>query len=424
MNAICVVVDRLHAGYLGCYGNSWIATPSFDHLAGESFLFDQATIDTPDLAALYRSYLLGQHALSPDVDVESLPRALRKLSVHSRLMTDDPLVAQLPLASDFSESIRVAFERTGEVAEEIDQTQTATLFAEAADWLAAAPEPFLLWIHSQGLGAVWDAPLEFRNRYADDPSVALYTSAEVPRRVLGDNYDPDEVLAMRWAYAGQVAHLDACLGALVDLLDETGLSKNTLLTVLSARGFPLGEHGRIGPTDSSAGENGVGVQAGERLHAETMHVPWLIRLPQREPGSDRGQALVQPGDLMPTLLEWWGIESSGGGRWGKSLLPLLRDEKDSIRDRACAVAVPGEWAIRTPAWHLRQTDSASNAVDQKPAAELYVKPDDRWEVNNVISRCPEIASSLEAAFQQCQQAIASGQTEDIAPLDEHLIVGN
>ena len=27
MNAICLVVDRLHAGYLGAYGNAWIDTP-------------------------------------------------------------------------------------------------------------------------------------------------------------------------------------------------------------------------------------------------------------------------------------------------------------------------------------------------------------------------------------------------------------
>ena len=41
MNAIIVAIDRLHAGYLGCYGNAWILTPAFNRLAAEGFVFDQ-----------------------------------------------------------------------------------------------------------------------------------------------------------------------------------------------------------------------------------------------------------------------------------------------------------------------------------------------------------------------------------------------
>ena len=52
MNAICLVFDRLHAGYLGAYGNSWIETPAFDRLASQSFLFDRALIDSPELPLL------------------------------------------------------------------------------------------------------------------------------------------------------------------------------------------------------------------------------------------------------------------------------------------------------------------------------------------------------------------------------------
>ena len=65
MNAICLVFDRLHAGYVGAYGNSWIETPSFDRLASQAFLFDRALIDSPELERLYRSYWQGWHALCP-----------------------------------------------------------------------------------------------------------------------------------------------------------------------------------------------------------------------------------------------------------------------------------------------------------------------------------------------------------------------
>ena len=38
MNAICLVIDRLHCGYLGCYGNAWVGMPGIVRLAAESFV--------------------------------------------------------------------------------------------------------------------------------------------------------------------------------------------------------------------------------------------------------------------------------------------------------------------------------------------------------------------------------------------------
>ena len=38
----------LHLGYLGCYGNDWIATPNLDRIAAEGATFDRHFIETPD----------------------------------------------------------------------------------------------------------------------------------------------------------------------------------------------------------------------------------------------------------------------------------------------------------------------------------------------------------------------------------------
>ena len=47
MNAICLVIDRLHRGLLA-YGNTWV-DPAFDRLTAESFAFDQMLVDSPRL---------------------------------------------------------------------------------------------------------------------------------------------------------------------------------------------------------------------------------------------------------------------------------------------------------------------------------------------------------------------------------------
>ena len=62
-NVVVLIVDRLHAGFVGAYGNTWIQTPNLDRLAGDSFLFDRAMIDSPRLESLYRSDWEGRHAL-------------------------------------------------------------------------------------------------------------------------------------------------------------------------------------------------------------------------------------------------------------------------------------------------------------------------------------------------------------------------
>lgn len=62
-NAVVIVIDRLGAGFLGPYGNTWIDTPAMNQLASESLLFEYATADSSDLNLLYRAYWSGVHAL-------------------------------------------------------------------------------------------------------------------------------------------------------------------------------------------------------------------------------------------------------------------------------------------------------------------------------------------------------------------------
>ena len=131
MNAICLVFDRLHAGYVGAYGNSWIETPSFDRLASQAFLFDRALIDSPELARLYRSYWQGWHALCPAAPESrpSLAAQLGEAGVTTVLLTDEPQVARHPLAADFDELIEIDPPWQPQVAAAVEQTHFGRCFA-------------------------------------------------------------------------------------------------------------------------------------------------------------------------------------------------------------------------------------------------------------------------------------------------------
>lgn len=415
MNAICLVVDRLHAGHLGAYGNSWIETPATDRLASRAFTFDSVLIDSPELANLYRSYWQGWHALcpmQPPEDRPSLAAMLREAGVHTALLTDERAVGGHPLAMDFDELIEIDPPWQPQEAPEIEETHLAKCFVQVIDWLQSAREPFLLWCHLAGLGTTWDAPLEFRRSYWEPGDPQPPGSAEVPDLMLSADHDPDELLGISQAYSGQVSLLDTCLGALIDDFDGSPAAMETLLVLTSSRGFPLGEHRRVGACD-------------EALYAELVHVPLMLRSADLYGATDRSRALVEPADLWATLLEWYGVSDRPPTPSARSLLPIVRHEVEALRDRLCIAGNGTDRAIRTPAWYLRLAAGPFGGTCSCPAdgMELFAKPDDRWEVNNVSDRCHEVVECLQDVLHQYEQTLGSGPVSDLPPLSEVLLSG-
>jgi arylsulfatase A-like enzyme len=408
VNAICLVIDRLHCGFLGAYGNTWIETPAFDRLAAESFVFDQMLVDTPRLGPLYRSFWQGWHALAPAVeDRPTLPGLLREAGVSSTLLSDDRAVIEHPLAIEFDNCIQIDPPWQSQMAAEgaYAETHLARCFLQIVDWVQTAKRPFLLWCHLGGLGTTWDAPRECRERYWDESDPPLLATADVPDRMLKAGFDPDELLVYTQAYAGQIALLDTCLGGFLEVLEERPAAHKTMLALMSARGFPMGEHLRLGPCD-------------EALHGELVHAPLLLRFPDglaadRLGATARSQALVEPADLWATLLDCWRIAAAPPSPTGVSLMPLVREEAVATRDRLVVAGAGQERAIRTPAWYLRKTEPP----------ELYAKPDDLWEVNNVAVRCQEVVECLLDAADRFEQAIYSGSVADLPPLSDVLVEG-
>ena len=230
------------------------------------------------------------------------------------------------------------------------------------------------------------APYELRSQYADEEDPAPPTFAVPPCRLLADDYDPDELLGISHAYAGQVSLWDACLGALVDELRASPLADNTLLVLLSPRGFPLGEHRRVGPLDHA-------------LYNEHVQIPWLLRFPDALGATARSQALVVPADLPGTLAQWLAWPPEQFPSQGHCLLPLVRWQVASVRQ--CVVMRSGQhdWAVRTPAWHLRVDDAGETRRE-----ELYAKPSDRCEVNDIADRAPDVVAGLLDVLAKAQAA--------------------
>jgi arylsulfatase A-like enzyme len=312
-----------------------------------------------------------------------------------------------------------------------ENTGVARTVRTAIDWLerrSTQPEPFLLWLDLFSPHGPWDIPTAYRDRYATLEPDEFETDEEgdlggdeefdeieledvpvlidVPAGAVGDVLDEAELLRLRRTYAGAVTLVDRWLGELFDALRRIGRFEDTLLIFTSDQGEPLGEHGyvrRFRPW----------------LYEELIHTPLIIRMPQGASGGTRRQALVQTVDLLPTCLSALGVTAPDGAFHGSDLLPLIRGERTKIRDYACLGMDVEEFAIRTHHWHLIvpvEPDPDSDGPQRSP--ELYRKPEDRWDQNNVVEQFPEVADHLELTLRRFVDALGRGALDDLPTLRE------
>ena len=156
------------------------------------------------------------------------------------------------------------------------------------------------------------------------------------------------------------------------------------------------------------------------LHDELIHLPLLLRLPGRG-GRPAGasSALTQAVDLAPTLADWF--QAPLPDVHGRSLLPLARGEVESIRPYACAGLQVGEaieYALRHAGMGVSVAGTNPARTRKRRASQLYVKPDDRWEVNNVLQHHLELAEQLERTLRDFVTATCQSGTLSLPPLPE------
>jgi arylsulfatase A-like enzyme len=168
----------------------------------------------------------------------------------------------------------------------------------------------------------------------------------------------------------------------------------------------------------------------ERLYGEQLHVPWLIQFPGGHGRLARSAALTSHVDLLPTIVQWIGEDRQRDVAKfdGINLLPLTSAAKANWRDALFAMSRPaGSSAIRTANWCLLQHNAADHSGRRSTTgasdAELYVRPDDRWEANDVAKICPDIVEQLARASDSLALQITRGLPlpatvlSDLAPAD-------
>ncbi|MCZ8515348.1 sulfatase [Paenibacillus filicis] len=333
MKAIVIMFDSLNRHMLPPYGCAWTHAPNFSRLAERSVTFDNSWVGSMPCMPARRDMLTGRYnflhrswgPLEPFDD--SMPAILKKMGVHSHLVSDHYHYWEPGGATYHSQYSTWEFVRgqegdpwKGEVAEpDIPEHvgrydgYRAQLFRQ--DWINRK------YLESEELHPqteTFTRGIEFirTNRNEDrwllqieafDPHEPFFSHAKYkelyPHEYSGKHFDwpnygrvqerREEVEHCRYEYAALLSMCDAYLGKVLDVMDVLDLWKDTMLIVATDHGFLLGEHDWWAKNVMP-------------FYNEIARTPLFVWDPHVGRKNERCGQLTQLIDLAPTLLDFFG----------------------------------------------------------------------------------------------------------------------
>ena len=412
---VYVLDDQHRYCALGSSGNPIVLTPNLDRLAGEGMVLDQVFSSCPICAPHRAQLFTGRYSHCngvPDneyrmrADQTTLPQALKRAGYHTGLIGKwhlgyPPYTEESRHGFDYMaannaehdyyrgsyfENERGPISIDGWAPEE--ETTLAIRFLEAHQRTQPGRPLFLVLSFGPPHWPYDQYPSAF-DIY--DPA-AIELRPNVPERMADFT---------RWElaqYYASISALDAQIGRLMSALDRLHLAENTLVVFTSDHGDHLGSHGYSKELD--AGPD-VPYWPGPPLHhslyaskatpyEESIHVPFIARLPGRVPAGQRSSVLMSSVDIMPTLLGLCGVEVPPGAQ-GRSLSHVLLGEEGPLPDSVYLQILGPGWPHRGPwvgFWRGVRTERWTYARWHKNeyGPLLFDRDRDPFEMNNLAGK--------------------------------------
>lgn len=434
-NVLFIAIDDLRAD-LNCYGNSQIHSPNIDELAQVGTLFNHAycqqAVCNPSRSSMLTGLRLDTlhlwdlptHFRQRIAEVVTLPQLFKQNGYHTQCVGkifhnwrqddykgdavswsapeelhynshgNDKAVVKGKLPPNISDVPKCVIRDVpdeayfdGRVArraiEVLNDVKNKPFFLAVGFWKPHA--------HFNAPKKYWDLydPTDIklpinRKHPVNVPEIALHNGQEILRsykdtpNAYPTNHQARE---MRRGYYANISYMDAQVGKVLDELDRLKLRDNTIIVLWSDHGFHLGENGLWAKTSNF------------ELDAR---VPVIISTPEFN-APQRTDSLVELLDIYPTLTDLCRLQGPENLE-GKSLVPILRNPKVSVKHQAltqhCRPAYPprGEdpeamgYSIRTDRYRYTEwRDFSSHAVI---ATEIYDHKTDPLETRNVFEKMP------------------------------------
>jgi uncharacterized sulfatase len=288
-NFVFILADDVTFSTLGCYGGQNAKTPNIDKLAMEGMQFSRAycamAMCAPFRAELYtglypvRNGVAWNHSFAKTGTksiVHYLQDAGYRVGISGKRHASPLSVFPFQILKNFpaGEDIR-------------------SFMAQDKG------EPFCLFICSRNAHAPW---------IEGDPTKFDSDKLKLP----ADLHDNPKMREAYTRYLAEVEDLDRETGDILALLEESGLSDNTIVMFSSEQGSPFGF------AKWSNWDLGV-------------HTGFIARWPGRIKAGVKSDAMIHIADVAPTFLEAAGAKVKAGQFDGRSFYPHLLGEEQTLR---------------------------------------------------------------------------------------------
>jgi len=375
-NVLLLYTDQQRWDTIGAGGNELIHTPNLDALAARGALFDNAFCNAPVCMPSRMSMLSGQYPSSVGVCVNGIEMPEAIPCVHNILKLYDYHTANIGklhfknhagLSRDHREphppygfDTLILSDEPGcyddayikWVAQQ-DPAQVENCRVDTPPAWTGAPvrchsrslvEPYAFDgpEHLTHTAFVAEETVSYLRRHKDHPFfciagfyaphspinpperfVKLYDPAQMPLpyRNEGENFrdTTDEQWRVAKAhYYALISHIDDQVGRILSELKTLGLEDDTIVIFTADHGERLGDRGKVAkgsPEDSAA------------------RVPLIVSFPAGFKACGRRTELVEAVDIVPTILDWCGVQSPPFMQ-GRSFRALLEGRDCDARDSA------------------------------------------------------------------------------------------
>ncbi len=314
-NILLITIDTLRADYLGyyrklkeLYPDKISFSPNLDKIAEENLIFTNAYTPIastwPALSSIARSRMPFEHGVQNNGD---------------QLENEESSLGHHLFNEWFSVSYRAnAFQLDiggFDVVKSFFRKDRKLKNSARVFLVENYKKKFFLWLHFLGVHSGYRPSKEILSRIEPEEYTGSVHKAVGPvlkKITAGERkvteYDIEHI---RNCYAGELLQLDEWIQEIFDVLKEKHIWDNTLIIISSDHGEDLYQHNNHFFHHPS-------------IYNTSLHVPLIIKFPDSEYKGiiDQNVSIM---DFMPTLLEYFGIETEYR-MTGESLMPLIRGE--------------------------------------------------------------------------------------------------
>ena len=213
-------------------------------------------------------------------------------------------------------------------------------------------KPFFVWAHYMDLHYPYNfGQIDLKPFLTFQPSGSDIAAILTKLMEASQKFSEQERQLVNAIYDASLHYVDQKLGELFRSLRELNVWDDSIIVVTADHGEELLEEGRFGH-----GDEGQETPFPEEL----IHIPCILKMPKFLYAGSSFNALVSQVDIGPTLLDILDIEKPDNW-FGKSLIPIIKGGKDSIRE--FAITQRGVEDSFSMSWRTNEWKFIFNAFD-------------------------------------------------------------